>query len=537
MSKRPPNELESRLHQAALALPKQEISAEKAKDIIQDPKARQNALNFLLAVGLFKSLKDSKGNISFRAVSKGELVATKELSGEENLVLSHIKHSANEGIWTKHLKAKTNLHQTVIDRCLKTLIQKRLIKRVPSVQHPTRKIYMLEGLEPSIALTGGPWYTDNELDTEFIQHLMDACYKFIHDMSFPKRREAPEGALYPISNAPGYPSAQSIRNSLRKARLTETDLSVEHVEALLNVLVLDGKIEKLPAFGASLWDSSAINDESDNESEKRSKKKRKHDSDESADERKRSKRKRKKTRDSDGDSSDDDERSSSRKKSRRRRDRSPESSDESSSGEEKKTNKKKRKSKRVSDDSDSDSDDDSRRKNNKNKKKKKARHSSDSETSSESEVESRRSRSSKKISKRSPSPFDPSAMDTFESGEGSVYRALREQDRGSARNPQSSRSLAGMILNFRQITPNKLSNYPLVKIKSIWHSEHRKTPAFGDLSVDSDLPVDGIEFYSAEIEAQAETEALCIRLLHSPHPVESTLSFLRRDIGRQLSLF
>lgn len=41
---------------------------------------------------------------------------------------------------------------------------------------------MLEGLEPSIALTGGPWYTDNELDTEFIQHLMDACYKFICDI-------------------------------------------------------------------------------------------------------------------------------------------------------------------------------------------------------------------------------------------------------------------------------------------------------------------------------------------------------------------
>lgn len=38
------------------------------------------------------------------------------------------------GIWTKHLKAKTSLHQTVIDRCLKTLTQKHLIKRVPSVQ-------------------------------------------------------------------------------------------------------------------------------------------------------------------------------------------------------------------------------------------------------------------------------------------------------------------------------------------------------------------------------------------------------------------
>ena len=41
---------------------------------------------------------------------------------------------------------------------------------------------MLEGLEPSIALTGGPWYTDNELDTEFIQNLTEACYKFISDL-------------------------------------------------------------------------------------------------------------------------------------------------------------------------------------------------------------------------------------------------------------------------------------------------------------------------------------------------------------------
>lgn len=44
---------------------------------------------------------------------------------------------------------------------------------------------MLEGLEPSISLTGGPWYTDNELDTEFIQHLTEVCYKFVRDTVSP----------------------------------------------------------------------------------------------------------------------------------------------------------------------------------------------------------------------------------------------------------------------------------------------------------------------------------------------------------------
>ena len=43
-------------------------------------------------------------------------------------------YMAETGIWTKHLKAKTELHQTVIDRCIKSLMQKQLIKAVKSVK-------------------------------------------------------------------------------------------------------------------------------------------------------------------------------------------------------------------------------------------------------------------------------------------------------------------------------------------------------------------------------------------------------------------
>jgi RNA polymerase Rpc34 subunit len=76
----------------------------------------------------------------------------KGLSGEESMVLGHIQATVNQGdcewflasnaqlssphqgIWTKHLKAKTELHQTVIDRCLKSLVQKQLIKSVKGVK-------------------------------------------------------------------------------------------------------------------------------------------------------------------------------------------------------------------------------------------------------------------------------------------------------------------------------------------------------------------------------------------------------------------
>ncbi|KAF8076163.1 RNA polymerase Rpc34 [Lyophyllum atratum] len=429
MSKRPPNELESRLHQAALAAPNkarfsltkafdqilndlQELSNKQAEAVVPDVTKRQNALNFLLGVGLFKSLVDAKGSVSFRAVTKNELTAS---HWRESLVLGHIKSSRTEGIWTKHLKAKTNLHQTIIDRCLKTLTQKRLIKRVPSVQHPTRKIYMLENLEPSVALTGGPWYTDNELDTEFIQHLSDACLKFIRDITFPKRRgEGNEEALYALSNSPDYPSAQQIRNSLRKARLTETDLSVEHVEMLLNVLVLDGEIEKLPSFGTSMWNANVGGGDSADESERKKKRKR------TEDDGSRRKVKRSYSEDENGSDSDD----TSRKKPKRKRAKGTPDSDNDSDDNYSRKKKKKKRSRSESEDSAS-SDDEDRKKRSKKRRSRTSRDSSDSETLSD-DGRSRRSKGSKAM-KRSPSPFQ--TWDEFDTsgGGGVVYRAIKQE--------------------------------------------------------------------------------------------------------------
>jgi len=51
--------------------------------------------------------------------------------------------------------------------------------------------------------------------------------------------------LYPISGSPTYPNAQQILSFLSKSKITETQLNEEHVEMLLNVLVLDGEVEKV----------------------------------------------------------------------------------------------------------------------------------------------------------------------------------------------------------------------------------------------------------------------------------------------------
>lgn len=168
------------------------------------------------------------------------------MDDNELIIYNHIKEAKNEGIWTKMIKARTNLHQTIMNRCLKLLEQKQLVKSVKSVKFPTRKIYMLYDLTPSIELSGGPWYTDNELDTGFIHELSMACLRYIQSKSWPK--EGRSSALYPASHTSELPTASSVHRYLKGARLTDTELEPEHVVALLDLLIYDNEVEKIPVL-------------------------------------------------------------------------------------------------------------------------------------------------------------------------------------------------------------------------------------------------------------------------------------------------
>ena len=51
------------------------MTVKQSEAIIPDTRTRENAINFLLGVGLFKMLKDNQGTVSFRAVAKNEINA------------------------------------------------------------------------------------------------------------------------------------------------------------------------------------------------------------------------------------------------------------------------------------------------------------------------------------------------------------------------------------------------------------------------------------------------------------------------------
>ncbi|KAI8323842.1 RNA polymerase Rpc34 [Martensiomyces pterosporus] len=211
-----------------------------------------NCVNRLLQQGKLELLQ--VGNtIFYRAVKMDELERMAGLTSDEKLVFKHIENSGNEGIWVRTLKQKTNLLQGVITRCLKGLEQKALIKSVKSVKHPTRKLYMLIDVNPSADITGGPWYTDQEMDTDFIDQLAKQCYQFIYAHSYPRHNQK---GIY-SANHTGFPTSSQIRRFISENKITNVELSVENIEELLTMLVYDGKIERIaPAFDVDMGGSS-----------------------------------------------------------------------------------------------------------------------------------------------------------------------------------------------------------------------------------------------------------------------------------------
>lgn len=58
----------------------------------------------------------------------------KNMSGDEEILYGYIQEAAREGIWTKTLKAKTNMHTTTMNKALKGLEGKRFVKAIKSVK-------------------------------------------------------------------------------------------------------------------------------------------------------------------------------------------------------------------------------------------------------------------------------------------------------------------------------------------------------------------------------------------------------------------
>lgn len=237
------------LYDAMIAKPENTMFSENdLKELVgtTDAAHLKQTLQVLINKNLVK-LVVHNSLLRFQAVNVQEANKKSNMSPDESLIYSHIEAAGREGIWTKTIKARTNLHQHVVLRCLKTLENQREIKSVKSVKYPTRKIYMLYHLTPSIEVTGGPWFTDGELDTEFVESLLTIIWRFVTSKTFPNafsnNLDLKNNQLY-SHNYKNYSTVEEILAFIIKSQVTTEELVENDIRSLCEVLVFDDKLEK-----------------------------------------------------------------------------------------------------------------------------------------------------------------------------------------------------------------------------------------------------------------------------------------------------
>lgn len=173
------------------------------------------------------------GQVMLQAVSAETADVVSKLSSDEYIVYNYIADSGRMGIWVRTITAKSNLHINVVHRCLKSLEQQHIIKMVKSVQQKTRKMYMLYNLQPSAELTGGPWFSDAELDVEFVDLLLSVVYHYCEEMTHLER--GVNASVVQVT---------AIKQFIVDQEVSRVELDEGHIRTLCEVLVYDDRLER-----------------------------------------------------------------------------------------------------------------------------------------------------------------------------------------------------------------------------------------------------------------------------------------------------
>ncbi|CAK8535955.1 unnamed protein product [Lathyrus sativus] len=160
---------------------------------------------------------------------KRQKVSEPVLTDEERLLFNLISSRENIGIWTGDMKRETKLPTTVVNKSLKTLISKNMIKEVTTIQNKGRKHYMAKEFMPSEEITGAHFYSDGKLDIDYINSLKDVCLKCI----FMQKVSTCDGCL----------------EWIKRSGVFNTEVTKKQMEEILQTLVLDDEIMQMISTG------------------------------------------------------------------------------------------------------------------------------------------------------------------------------------------------------------------------------------------------------------------------------------------------
>ncbi|XP_070935828.1 DNA-directed RNA polymerase III subunit RPC6 isoform X1 [Macaca nemestrina] len=200
---------------------------------------RAVAINRLLSMGQLDLLRSNTG-LLYRIKDSQNAGKMKGSDNQEKLVYQIIEDAGNKGIWSRDIRYKSNLPLTEINKILKNLESKKLIKAVKSVAASKKKVYMLYNLQPDRSVTGGAWYSDQDFESEFVEVLNQQCFKFLQSKA-ETARESKQNPM--IQRNSSFASSHEVWKYICELGISKVELSMEDIETILNTLIYDGKVE------------------------------------------------------------------------------------------------------------------------------------------------------------------------------------------------------------------------------------------------------------------------------------------------------
>ncbi|KAK9208202.1 hypothetical protein WN944_000556 [Citrus x changshan-huyou] len=154
------------------------------------------------------------------------------LTDHERLIYDVIRSKQDMGIWTRDMKRelKVNLPDNIVTKSIKSLQNKSLIKEVVNIHNKGKKHLMAVEFEPSKEISGGAWYSEGSLDTEFIKVVKSQCLKQIIKVKVA--------------------TLEGISDSIKRSGAFKVDLTKQQTEEIVRALVLDNQIMEVKSNGS-----------------------------------------------------------------------------------------------------------------------------------------------------------------------------------------------------------------------------------------------------------------------------------------------
>ncbi|KAL3998484.1 RNA polymerase Rpc34 subunit family protein [Acanthocheilonema viteae] len=204
-----------------------------------DVKARGEAVNALLSSGKIEMLPGHTPGAFILRLRKGTQIA--DATHEEQLIYSLIEESGKKGIWIRDIRDRTGLSQTQMRKVLKVLEQRKLVKSIKAVG-TTKKCYMLYDVVADESLTGGTFYSDQQLDSQFVETLAHICVAMLQS----KRKFSEDNHKNDPAAAREFAFVHSaeVAQFIREKGVSRVQLNIADIESILSVALLDGLIER-----------------------------------------------------------------------------------------------------------------------------------------------------------------------------------------------------------------------------------------------------------------------------------------------------